>query len=266
MPDSSALLDFAKNLAREAGERILSDVKERVAVSDTAEKGPLAKGDLAAHEIVLEKINGKFPDHTLISEEGETRQKLGRHTWICDPICGTYNYLRGIPYFAIGLSYLIDEEIQICVIYNPVSRELFHAVKGGGSYLNNQKIRVSPENNLRDAVVDFNVNFSSPLDQEKGKTLFSLLCPPVVARLRLTESANLDLAYVACGRYDAYLHPSDKIWDKTAGKLLIEEAGGIVMDFSKEDRFSLFEQGVIATNEALMKPLKLAISGMFEHQ
>lgn len=263
MDDSVAFLDFAKTLSRKAGGQILSDMKEGVLLSDTLGKGPLAKGDLAVHELVRENIKKTFPNHSLISEEGTSEQELSHHTWVCDPICGTYNFLRSIPYFAVSLSLLRDGEIVLSVIYNPVSHELFHAVRGEGSYLNDQQIRVSKRKHLSEAVVNVNVNFSFTEDQEKGRKLFSLLCPPSVARLRITESANLDLAYVACGRYDAYLHPSDKIWDRTAGKLLVEEAGGTVLDFSRENRFTLSAVGVIATNGDLMEPLKRAIDDIF---
>ena len=259
MQHDSVLLNFAKNLVREVGERIFSESEKRFILSDSIEKGMLTTGDLKSHEMIYERIKERFPDHTFFSEEGERKQIL-HHTWICDPICGTYNYIRGIPYFAIGLSYLLDGRIRFSIVYNPVSRELFHAVKGEGSYLNDLKIRVSSVSKLSEGLVGFNVNFYSSFDQERGKNLFSLLCPPIVARLRLNESANLDLAYVACGRYDAYLHPSDKTWDKTAGKLLVEEAGGKVFDFSKEDCFTLLGNGVIATNGELMAPLKVAVS------
>lgn len=257
------LLNFAKKLVREAGDASLFGDNGRSVLSETVTRGPLTIGDLKLHELIQRKIKERFPDHTFFSEEGERKQIL-HHTWICDPICGTYNYIRGIPYFAIGLSYLLDGRIRFSIVYNPVSRELFHAVKGEGSYLNDLKIRVSSVTKLSEGLVDFNVNFYSSFDQERGKKLFSLLCPPIVARLRLTESANLSLAYVACGRYDAYLHPSDKIWDKTAGKLLVEEAGGKVLDFSKVDRFTLLGKGVLAANGTLMKPLKIAISEIFE--
>lgn len=262
MRDAGIFLDFARDLVREAGERIFSDAAAQSLVSDTPEKGPLVKGDLAAHALVRERIAEKFPAHALISEESDAREFLP-HTWVCDPICGTYNYLRGIPYFAVSVSYLLDGEIQLAAVYNPASRELFHAVKGEGSYLNGKRIQASAVMNLSDAVVDFNVNFSSVSERALGKRLFTFLSPPTTARLRLTESANLDLAYVACGRYDAYLHPSDKIWDKTAGKLLVEEAGGYVTDFGEKDHFTLLGEGVIAANGALLRPLKEAVSGLF---
>lgn len=260
MPATShPLLEFALNLVREAGQAVIKN--ERGVLSDTKEKGPLAEGDLLSHKIISEKIKQNFPGHILISEENEQSQEIGRETWVCDPICGTYNYLRGIPYFAVGLSYLKNGERELGIVYNPAREEMFFAVKGAGAYLNGERIQVGGKEKLGEAVVNFNSNFSSPEGCSKGKELFSRLCPPVVARLRLTESANLDLAYVACGRYDAYLHPLDKIWDKTAGKILVEEAGGIVLDFSQEDVYSPFGKGVIATNKKLMKPLKSVIYG-----
>lgn len=261
----SSLLDFAKDLVQETGELILSTQEKRSILSNTPDKGILAEGDLSAHKIILEKIKQAFPDHVLISEENERKQDLGTDTWICDPICGTYNYTHGIPYFAIGLSYLKDGEIKFGIIYNPVSGELFQAARGEGAYLNDEKIKVSERANLSAAIVDFNCNFSSVSDREKGRKLFSLLCPPVTARLRLTESANLDLAYVACGRYDAYLHPSDKVWDQTAGKILIEEAGGQVLNFSRADEYSIFSPGVIATNGKITKELKSMIAEMLDN-
>jgi myo-inositol-1(or 4)-monophosphatase len=256
------LLSYAIGFVREAGEAILASSEKKLVLSNTQDKGILAEGDIVAHKVILEKIKEKFPEHSLISEEGDINNNLASDTWICDPICGSYNYTQGVPYFATGLSYLKDGKVQISIIYNPATKELFYAVKDNGAYLNEEKIKVSNKDNLKNAVINFNSNFSSVEGCEKGKELFLSLCPPVTSRLRLTESANLDLAYVACGRYDAYIHPSDKVWDKTAGKLLIEEAGGQVLDFAKSDQYSIFGRGVIATNGKITEQLKSAVFEM----
>lgn len=264
MNNTNLLFDFARTLSRRAGEQIRTDMTERFLVSDTAEKGPLAKGDINAHRLVEAALREKFPEHTLFSEEGK-QVEIAPHTWICDPICGTYNFLRGTPYFAFSLCYLYERVTRFAIIYNPISDEFFHAIKGEGSFLNGERIHVSPVRELRHAVVDFNVNFSAPNEQHMGVQLFSLLCPPATARLRLTESANLDLAYVACGRYDAYIHPSDKVWDKTAGKLIIEEAGGEVVDFSADRMFTLAARGAIATNGLLTSELLSSLTTVLPH-
>lgn len=266
MSDNHPISNFARNLVREVGEIIISNYSKRLVLSDTLEKGPLAQMDIDVHRAIEIKISKAYPEHFLISEEGSVDGDLKSDTWICDPICGTYNFIQGIPYFAIGLSYLKNGKIQIGIIYNPVTQELFFAEYGKGAYLNDKRIQVSSKEKLEGAVVNFNANFSSPKGCGEGKELFSSLCPPATARLRLTESANLDLAYVACGRYDAYIHPSDKVWDKTAGKIIVEEAGGQVLDFSRENKYSTFSKGVIATNGKLTEEIKLAISTMFVNE
>ena len=226
-------------------------------VSDAPGKGLLLEADLEVDRFVVAELGGRFPDHLVVTEERSGAVSPTGSMWILDPVCGTFNFARGIPYYAIGLSYWRDGEAQAAAIHNPASGELFTATRGGGAWLGDSRLSVSRTSRLGDAVICFNSNMSSPAGREQGRELFDRLCPPRTARLRLTESANLDLAFVAAGRYDGYVHPTDNIWDVAAGFLLVSEAGGRVSRYPAPE-FTLTGEGVIASNDALFDSLRSA--------
>ena len=138
-----------------------------------------------------------------------------------DPIDGTINFLHGIPHFAISVALQIKGEIVIGLIFDPIKNEIFYAEKNNGSYLNNNRIRVSKKSNMDECL------FAS--NNEGVKSIYPNL------NTRNTGCAALDLAYVGCGRFDGYFHNNINIWDIAAGKIIIEEAGGEVNEINNFD-------------------------------
>ena len=134
--------------------------------------------------------------------------------WIVDPIDGTTNFLHGIPHFAISIALQIDGEIISGLIYDPIKNEIFYAEKNSGSFMNNNRVRVSNKSNIDECL------FAT--DNYGIKKIYPKI------NLRNTGCAALDLAYVGCGRFDGYFHNHINIWDIAAGKIIIEEAGGKV--------------------------------------
>ncbi|MDC3049978.1 inositol monophosphatase, partial [Candidatus Pelagibacter sp.] len=188
-----------------------------------SKKGPkdfVTKTDKRVEKILIEELSKSKKNYSFITEEsGQILNNNQDIFWVIDPIDGTMNFLHGIPHFAISLALQIDGEIISGLITDPIKNEMFYAEKDIGSFINNNRIRVSKKSNLDECL------FASNSDGIKS------VYPKL--NLRNTGCAALDLAYVACGRLDGFFHDKINLWDVAAGKIIIEEAGGKVNDISK---------------------------------
>ena len=192
---------------------------ENLQVSRKGPKDFVTKTDKRVEKIIIEELIKSKKNYSFITEE--TGQILNNNKdvfWIIDPIDGTTNFLHGIPHFAISIALQQENEIVIGLVYDPIKNEIFFAEKNNGSYINNNRIRVSKKSNLEECL------FASNSDGLKS------IYPKL--NLRNTGCAALDLAYVGCGRFDGFFHNKINLWDVAAGKIIIEEAGGKVNDIS----------------------------------
>jgi myo-inositol-1(or 4)-monophosphatase len=180
--------------------------------------------DVRSQALITNLLLEQFPSHSIIGEEGSAENVSTDFEWVIDPIDGTVNYFYGIPHFCISIALRKKGEIIVGVIYDPMRDELWHAELGGKAYLNNAPIEVSQHSDISQSVVS--VGMSKTLAElEVGISIFQDLL--VRARkCRLMGSAALDLAYVATGRFDAYVERSVNWWDIAAGVLLVNCAGG----------------------------------------
>jgi myo-inositol-1(or 4)-monophosphatase len=189
--------------------------------------------DVRSQELITANLLAAFPDHAIFGEEGIAGNQASEFQWIVDPIDGTVNYFYGIPHFCISIALRRAGEILLGVIYDPQRDELWAVEKGGTPTLNDRPIAVSTRNQLADAVLS--VGFS------KTATTIAAGLPLLekyvkrARKCRLMGSAALDLAYVACGRLDAYIEQSVSLWDIAAGQLLVEAAGGSVQVTERTD-------------------------------
>jgi len=180
--------------------------------------------DVRAQALITEHLLARFPDHAIYGEEGIAGNQTSDFQWIVDPIDGTVNFFYGIPHFCISIALRERGEIILGVIYDPMRDEMWQVEQGGEATLNGKTIQVSARDKLSDAVLS--IGFA------KSKTTIAAGLPVLeyfvsrARKCRLMGSAALDLAYVACGRLDAYLESSVSLWDVAAGKLLVEAAGG----------------------------------------
>ena len=185
-----------------------------------SKKGPtdfVTNSDLKTEKTIIEELKKARPNYSIISEEkGSENNKDKNNTWIIDPIDGTVNFLHGIPHFAISIALKSNNQIVSGIIYDPIKNEMFYAEKDNGAFLNNHRIRVSKKNRLNDC-----------LFVTGGKIKNEPNFP-----YRKSGCAALDMAYVACGRYDGYFQNNLNIWDIAAGVILIQEAGGIMNDIN----------------------------------
>ncbi len=221
-------------------------------------KGPgdfVSSADKRTEKIIIDELYKAHPDYGIITEEtGYINKSNDKNRWIIDPIDGTMNFLNGIPQFAISIGYEEEGEIKCGVIFNPITNEMFCAEKGNGAYLNNSRIRVSKKNKITDALIVT----GGPKQASKIKDkIFSeyIEISKRVSNVRKFGSAALDIAYVACGRFDGYWQRELNYWDIAAGMVILKEAGGFI-DFFENDANLPLKRNVIASNSSIHEELK----------
>ena len=226
-------LDTALAAARAAGELLRANFGKPLDVNEFAEHDIKLDLDVRAQTLITEILLGANPDHAIFGEEGIAGNQASEWQWIVDPIDGTVNYFYSIPHFCISIALRRGEEMQVGVIYDPMRDEMWAVERGGKPTLNGAPMAVSDRTELKDAVLS--VGFS------KTKTTISAGIPLLekyvmrARKCRLMGSAALDLAYVACGRLDAYIEQSVSLWDVAAGMILVETAGGKFKMTPRED-------------------------------
>jgi myo-inositol-1(or 4)-monophosphatase len=202
---------------------------------------------IAALQIVL-------PESGFIAEEGTCSKRGERFNWVIDPLDGTTNYIQGVPIYAVSIGLLDGDELVLGVVYEVGRQECFYAWKDGGAYLNNQPIRVSTRNDMNNALLATGFPYSdfSRMDEYLELLKWTMTNARGVRRL---GSAATDLAYVACGRFDAFWEYDLKPWDVAAGAVIVKEAGGVVTDYKGGNDY-LFGKEIVASNGLLTLPLK----------
>jgi len=219
-------LDAAVEAARAAGEVLRQSFQQPLVVNSSEAHDIKLEIDVRTQTLITELLLDKFPEHALYGEEGIVGDQESDHQWVVDPLDGTVNYFYGIPHFCVSIALRFKGEIIVGVIYDPIRDELWTAQKGGEALLNGKRLQVSDRADLREAVVSVGLS-------KTGVTIAAglpLLQDMVhrARKCRLLGSAALDMAYVACGRFDAYVEQGISLWDIAAGWILVEMAGGTV--------------------------------------
>ena len=225
-------------------------------------KGPgdfVSSADKRTEKTIIEELQKAHPEYGIVTEEtGIINKSNIKNRWIIDPIDGTMNFLNGIPQFAISIAYEENNEIICGVIFNPITNEMFCAEKGNGAYLNNSRIRVSNKKKLKDALLVT----GGPKGASKIKNkIYSeyINVSNNVSNVRKFGSAALDMAYVACGRFDGYWQRELNYWDIAAGVIILKEAGGFI-DFFEDDISYPLKKNVLASNSNIHQELKELIN------
>ncbi|HJR08803.1 MAG TPA: inositol monophosphatase family protein [Pyrinomonadaceae bacterium] len=257
------MLDFAIETAREAG-RVLAERFGRASLEVT-HKGDIdlvTESDIAAERLIVERIRSYYPRHAILAEESGASEQVGaaasEYKWIIDPLDGTTNYAHGYPCYCVSVALERAGELVLGVIHDPTRDETFAAERGAGAALNGRRIRVSEIGDLNEAMVctgypydvrgrdNFVRNFKNFILHAQG--------------VRRDGSAALDLAYVACGRFDGFWEEGLRPWDVAAGALIIEEAGGRVSRYD-DAPYDIYTPPIMASNglvhEAMMRVLAL---------
>ncbi len=223
---NNPFLDAAAAAVREAGRMLVDATGAAHAVDEDHDHDIKLRLDKECQEAITRVLLSRFPGHTVFGEEGGTPLGASEHQWIVDPIDGTVNFFYGFPHFCSTVALRRGETTLVAATFDPVRGELFTAVAGEPARLNGQPIHVSRRDRLRDAIVatGFAKSKEAVVAGVKRVEFYGLNA----RKVRMNGSAALDLAYVACGRLDAYIERGVRLWDIAAGTLLIECAGGRV--------------------------------------
>jgi myo-inositol-1(or 4)-monophosphatase len=219
------ILSTAREAALAAGAMIRENFESELMV-DAAEAHDIKLELDRRSQVLIESIIlAAFPDHAIYGEEGIRGDQTASNQWIIDPIDGTVNFFYGIPHFAVSIAHRLNGEITTGVIYQPMTKELWIASRATGIVtLNDRTIRVSKRDKLSDAIVAVGVS-KTEAAIDKGLPVLGQMMRSA-RKTRMMGSAALDIAFVACGRLDAYIESQISLWDIAAGMLMVELAGG----------------------------------------
>ncbi|GLR13121.1 inositol monophosphatase [Chitinimonas prasina] len=191
--------------------------------------------DRAAEKAIVETLLEAYPKHAILAEESGAHGE-NEYTWIIDPLDGTTNFLHGVPQYCISIALEHRGQISQAVIYDPNRNDLFTATRGAGAFLNDRRIRVSKTREMADSLICTGFPYSDFSKLDAYMQQFRDVVQKS-AGVRRPGAAALDLAYIACGRYDAFWELGLSPWDIAAGSLLVLEAGGLITDLSGEAGF-----------------------------
>ncbi|MDN5871130.1 MAG: inositol monophosphatase [Nitrococcus sp.] len=253
------IVNIAVRAARSAGNIIVryADRLDRVSVEEKGPNDYVSDVDRMAEQEIRGVLHKAYPDHAVIGEEsGGTGD--ADCVWIIDPLDGTRNFLHGFPHWAVSIAMKHRGVLEVGVIYDPLRQELFTAKRGSGATLESRRIRVSPLRGIDGALLGTGFPFRQPEHHEAYLGMFGAVFMHV-GDLRRAGSAALDLAYVACARLDGFWEVGLKEWDIAAGALLVQEAGGMITDFSGRDRY-LENGNVVAGSPRLCQDLLRTIT------
>jgi myo-inositol-1(or 4)-monophosphatase len=249
------MLNIAVRAARRAGSIINRAALDSGGLRVTSKRAKdfVTQVDHAAEEAIIDIVRKSYPEHGFVAEESGTANADAEHVWIIDPLDGTTNFIHGFPQYCVSIGIKSRGALAHAVIYDPARNELFTASKGRGAFLNDRRIRVSALTRFGDALVGTGFPFKEVTRLELYTRQLQTMMR-TCAGVRRAGAAALDLAYVACGRLDAFWELGLAPWDMAAGALLILEAGGLVGDL-KGDNGYLESGDIAAATPKLFSPL-----------
>jgi myo-inositol-1(or 4)-monophosphatase len=255
------LLNFAIQTARDAGRVLAEKFGRAIQISNKGDIDLVTEADLASEQLIVERIRSYHPRHAILTEEAGALAAIGgarsEYKWIIDPLDGTTNYAHGYPCFCVSVALEHEGRVVVGVVYDPIRDELFAAERGGGATLNGRRVRVSEIGELNSALVctGFPYDVRERGDFARHFRDFILRAQSV----RRDGAAALDLANVACGRFDGFYEEGLRPWDVAAGVLLVEEAGGRITHYDGST-FDIYSQRLASSNglihEAMLEVLR----------
>ncbi|MEE4376668.1 MAG: inositol-1-monophosphatase [Candidatus Competibacteraceae bacterium] len=247
---------IAQRAALNAGKVILRywERLDRLTVNVKQRNDFVTEADVQAEQEIIYVLRKAFPSHSILAEErGNTQGTDDEYQWLIDPLDGTTNFIHGFPHFAVSIALRFKGRLEIGVVYDPLRQEMFTAARGNGARLNDRRIRVKAVPNLESALLGTGFPLRQPEHIPAYLNMFGSLFTRC-GELRRAGAAALDLSYVAAGRLDGFWEIGLNAWDIGAGALLVQEAGGLVSDFSGGHNF-LKNGNIVAGNAKLFKVL-----------
>jgi myo-inositol-1(or 4)-monophosphatase len=244
------MLNVAIKAARAAGaiiNRAALDI-ESVRVAQKQINDFVTEVDQASEAAIIQTLLEAYPGHAIWAEESgrEHGAQDSEFVWIIDPLDGTTNFIHGFPVYCVSIALAVKGKVEQAVVYDPTRNDMFTATKGRGAYMNERRIRVGKRTHLKDCLVSTGFPYRPGDDMPKYLSMLSDIMQRSAA-VRRPGAAALDLAYVAAGFSDAFFEAGLQPWDMAAGSLLVQEAGGLVGNFSGEANF-LEQQECMAAN------------------
>src|ERR1700682_6411022 len=237
-------LDAAEKAARSAGQLLCDNFRRVQRVNAAGARDITLQIDVETQQLITDLLLKQFPEHALYGEEGTVGDQSREHQWVVDPLDGTVNYYYRIPHFCVSIALRFKGEIIVGVIYDPMRKELWTGQKGESPRLNGHHFRVSERADLAEAVISVGLSKTGIMIESNIPLLQQMLHR--ARKCRIMGSAALDMAYVACGRFDAYIEQGISLWDIAAGWILVETAGGTVDVRPRKDMKDKYS--IIASN------------------
>jgi len=249
----SRYLPELEAIAREAGALVMGHFARRVTIEYKGEVDLVTVADRASEKLIVERLRERWPEHGIVAEEGTRSDTGAEYRWYVDPLDGTTNFAHGYPVFCISIALARqDGQLEVGVLYDPTRDEMFAAERGQGATLNGQPMRVSKTTRLAESLLG--TGFPSHKRHANPNIHFYHQLTLRSHGVRRAGSAALDLANVACGRYDGFWEFNLNPWDTAAGVLVVEEAGGTVTRFDGGP-FRLDSREVLASNGLIHREL-----------
>ncbi len=237
--------------AAHVGGRVLQDWIGRFSVREKSRANLVTEADEASQAAIVHSLKKRFPTHGFLGEESLNDRTPGTEAfWIIDPLDGTSNYVHGFPYYCVSIALCVHGRIEVGVIYDPTRDETFAAARGFGATRNGTAIATSGETDPKSAMAVASLPVAT--DPENPAVKRFLLALTQLQTVQRTGSAALNLAYVACGRIDAFWSSSLYPWDVAAGALLVTEAGGSMTNLAG-DAFDIFVPSLLAASTATLQ-------------
>ncbi|MBU0667834.1 inositol monophosphatase [Patescibacteria group bacterium] len=250
----SQYLEVSKKIAHKAGAMVLKAQQKDINIKYKSRHNLVTKFDKKSEQLISRELLEAFPTHSILGEEnmGNTTNDQ-KYKWIIDPIDGTTNFAHGHLYYCISIGLEINGEIMVGVVFAPAFGELFYAAKGLGAFLNDKKISVSKIKTLDESLLATGFNPGIPEILEENINHF-VHFQKITDGIRRCGAAALDLCYTAAGRVDGFWEKGLKPWDMAAGKIIVEEAGGLITSLNGTP-FNLYDIEVLASNGLIHKEM-----------
>ncbi len=240
-------LKIAEQACRESGQIQIQNLNQERQIEYKGAINLVTNVDKACEKAIVDLIQGNFPDHDILAEEGGGKRKDSPYKWIIDPLDGTTNYAHRYPLFCTSIALESQGEIVIAAVYEPNRQEMFLAEKGAGATCNGKKISVSSASTVNESMLATGFAYNIRETEDNNLNHFKKLVLSAQA-LRRDGVAAADLCDVAMGRFDGFWELNLFPWDVAAGFLIVEEAGGRVTDF-RGSKFEVYSKQILATND-----------------
>ena len=248
--DLNKVLNQVTDIANNIGEYLKTE-QSKLKSSAVEMKGMrdyVSYVDTEAEKQLVSALKPIIQNSGFVTEEDTVEQKEREYTWIIDPLDGTSNYVHELVPYNVSIALTHKQETILGVVYDPVADEMFTAIEGDKAYLNNKEINVSNRAELENSFIGFGIPYQ--IDTKSKEILQNTWNYFGRASFRLIGAAAIELCYVACGRYDAFLHSGLSAWDVAAGAFILQQAGGTITDYDNGNNY-IYGKQVVATNSII---------------